>query len=403
MLALLPARLVTLCAPGGAIAGEGADPGGVALEKIGEFQNPTYVTFAPRHPRLLFVAERKGRIAVLRDGRPLPEPFLDISRQVTTKAIEQGLVGLAFPPDYARSRHFYVQYVDRNGDLRIDEYTSDTPTFAPASSRRPLLKIGQLAGYTNHNGGQLQFHGRYLYAGVGDGANPGDPLNLAGDRLSLRGKILRIDPRPAPGGKRPYRVPRSNPLVGLPGRDPIYSLGLRNPYRFSFQQVAHGPDRILIGDVGQSRFEEIDETTITTANGADFGWDAFEGSYLYDAACGALCPNAGTPDPGGTVPPIKMISHPSFCAVIGGYVMRDPALPFLRGRYVYGDYCSGGIRSLTPQLTPPVADDRSIGVKLPRAGLDFAALTSFGVDARHRLYVASGNGPVYRLVPGVRR
>ncbi|MFN8161612.1 MAG: PQQ-dependent sugar dehydrogenase [Solirubrobacterales bacterium] len=368
-----------------------------SLQRIGRFRNPTYVTSAPGFPGLLFVAERKGKVVVLRDGVRLPRPFLDITRQVTTEAIEQGLVGLAFSPDYARNGRFYVQYVDRAGDLRIDEFTRRTPTFAPTRTRRALLEVPQLDGYTNHNGGQLAFHGRYLYSGIGDGADPGDPFNLAQSLNSLRGKILRIDPRPAPDG-RPFRIPRSNPFVGRPGRDPIYSYGLRNPYRFSFQDVPGGPDRIVIADVGQHRFEEIDYTTLAAASGANFGWDAYEGAFLYDPACGALCPNSGTPDPGGTVFPIKQIKHPDFCAVIGGYVMDDPALPALRGRYVYGDYCSGRIRSLAPVPTPPATDDASIGVKLPNGPDGFPALTSMGLDAQKHLYLSSGNGPVYRLV-----
>lgn len=380
----------------------------VALQKIGTFENPNYVTAAPGFPRLLFVVERKGQIAVLRDGKALPESFLDISAQVTTEAVEQGLIGLAFPPDYARSRHFYVQYVDRAGDLRIDEYSRRTPVFTPASSRRTLLTIPQVNGYTNHNGGQLQFRGRLLYAGVGDGADPGDVLNLAQNLISLRGKILRFDPRPDAGG-RPFRIPRSNPFVGIPGRDLIFSYGLRNPYRFSFQRLAGRPDRMIIADVGQHRFEEIDETTVAGARGANFGWDIFEGPWPYSVAwppdnpCGEACPNSGTHDPGGTVPPIKTITHDDFCAVIGGAVMRDPALPSLRGRYVYGDYCSGKIRSLAPRLAPGVTDDKGIGVKLHTGPLGFPSLTSFGLDADHRLYATSGNGPVYRLVPRHRR
>ncbi len=383
----------------------GANAGtGVALEKVGTFQSPNYVTSAPGFPHLLFVVERKGRIAVLRDGKILPRPFLDISRQVTTEPDKQGLIGLAFPPDYAESHRFYVQYADRAGDLRIEEYSRRTPTFAPPSSQRTLLTIPGVDGYFNHNGGQLQFRGRYLYSAVGDGADPGDVYNFAQNLESLRGKILRLDPRPSKGGM-PFRVPRSNPFVGVPGLDLIYSYGLRNPFRFSFERVPHGPGRILIADVGQGRYEEINATTVAGARGANFGWDIFEGPWPYsavwppDAPCGDLCPNSGTPDPGGTVPPIKTLTHENFCAVIGGYVVRDPALPWLRGRYLYGDFCSGRIRSLVPVLTPPADDDSGIGAGLPSGPRGFPSLTSFGLDAENHIYVTSGNGPVYRLVP----
>ncbi len=189
--------------------------GAVALQQIGTFENPNYVTAAPGFPRLLFVVERKGQIAVLRDGKALPGSFLDIAAQVTTEAVEQGLIGLAFPPDYARSRHFYVQYVDRAGDLRIDEYSRRTPVFAPASSRRTLLTIPQVNGYTNHNGGQLQFRGRLLYAGVGDGADPGDVLNLAQNLISpaARSSASTLGPTPAAG---PFGSPARTPSSASP-------------------------------------------------------------------------------------------------------------------------------------------------------------------------------------------
>ena len=175
----------------------------------------------------------------------------------------------------------------------------------------------------NHNGGQLQFLGDLLYFGTGDGGSGGDPPNNAQNKESLLGKLLRIDPRPC--GGRPYSVPADNPFVGRPGRDEIYSYGLRNPFRFSFDTVTAGQPRIAIGDVGQNRFEELDYTTVGAASGANFGWDAFEGFAPYGEE------NSGTPDPGGTVKPIIAYTHSrdgGSCSIIGGYVVGDrrPAL-----------------------------------------------------------------------------
>lgn len=236
------------------------------MRKVASFQDPTYVTGAPGFPRLLFVTQRAGRVMVIERGRQRSRPFLDISARVKKAMTEQGLLGLAFPPDYRKSGRFYVQYTDRNDDLQIDEYRRSSATFARASSRRAVLKAPEPDGYTNHNGGQLLFRGRLLYSGIGDGMDPGDLFNYAQSLDNLRGKIIRINPRPSPSGK-PYGVPRSNPFVGRPGRDEIYSYGLRNPYRFSFQDMKGVADRLLVGDVGENRFEEIDYESVLYAWG----------------------------------------------------------------------------------------------------------------------------------------
>ena len=328
------------------------------------------------------------------NGRKQSRPFLDISARVKETASEQGLLGLAFPPDYRKSGRFYVQYTDQNDDDQIDEYRRSTPTFARASTRRAVITAPEPEGYANHNGGQLQFRGKYLYSGIGDGMDPGDLFNYAQSLDNLRGKIIRIDPRPGPGGT-PYRIPPGNPFVGKPGRDEIFSYGLRNPYRFSFQPVKKGPDRILIGDVGENRFEEIDYETLPFAWGGNFGWDAFEGDQPYD--CGLFCPNGDTPDPGNTLKPVLTYPHGPRCAVIGGYVVRDPALKRLRGRYLYSDYCGGRIRSFKPRLGG-AADDSSVGIRIP-PGPFGGLMTSFGEDTQHHIYTVTTNGPVYQLVP----
>ncbi|MDQ2629963.1 MAG: PQQ-dependent sugar dehydrogenase [Actinomycetota bacterium] len=348
---------------------------GVALKQIGSFDAPVYVTGAPGFPRILFVVEQPGRILALQGGRK--RTFLDI-RGLVSYGGEEGLLSVAFPPDYARSKRFYVYYTDNNGDIRVDEFRRRTATRASFGTRRPVIQIPHPVN-SNHNGGQLQFLDNLLYFATGDGGAGGDPPNNAQNKEVLLGKLLRIDPH-ASGG-RPYSVPSSNPFVGKAGRDEIYSYGLRNPFRFSFD-TTRGQPRIAIGDVGQDKFEELDYLTVGRANGANFGWDAFEGFSRYDG---------GSPDPGGTVKPIFTYGRSRGCTIIGGYVVRDKRLAGLRGRYVYADLCEGELRVLTPGLKR-ARGDRKLGLRVETP-------SSFGEDQRGRLYVASLEGPVYRLVP----
>lgn len=358
---------------------------GVALKQVGSFDAPTYVTGAPGFPSLLFVAEQQGTVAILSKGRKAQRPFLDIRGLVGYDGGERGLLSIAFPPDYARSRRLYVYYTDKQGSIRVDEFKRRSPTRAARGSRRSVIAIPHPVN-ANHNGGQLQFLENLLFLATGDGGSGGDPPNNAQNRESLLGKLLRIDPRPADG--RPYSVPADNPFAGRAGRDEIYSYGLRNPYRFSFDTVTAGQPRIAIADVGQNRFEELDYTTVSSANGANFGWDAFEGFAQYTDE------SSGTPDPGGTTKPIMAYDRGrdgGSCTIIGGYVVRDRRLPSLRGRYVYADFCAGRLRSLAPHLTRASADRK--------LGLSVNAPTSFGEDTRGRVYVSSQEGPVFRLVP----
>ncbi|MEZ5075894.1 MAG: PQQ-dependent sugar dehydrogenase [Solirubrobacterales bacterium] len=359
-----------------------AKRGRLALKQIGSFEQPVYVTGAPGFPKLLFVVEQRGRVIVLRNGRRVRRPFLDIGGLVSFEG-ERGLLSVAFPPDYRETRRFYVYYTDRAGSISVDEFRRRGPTRAAHGSRRPVIRIPH-AENSNHNGGQLQFLGSLLYLGTGDGGSGGDPPNNAQNLDSLLGKLLRIDPRPSKG--RSYTVPASNPFVGRPGRAEIYSYGLRNPFRFSFDEVTAQQPRITIGDVGQGRFEEIDYATVGRARGANFGWDAFEGFSPYTED------NGDTPDPGGTVKPILAYPHSrgGSCSVIGGYVVAKRSLRSLYKHYVYADLCEGELRSLVPHLRR-AGEDRKLG-------LTVESPASFGEDERHNLYVVSLNGPVYRLV-----
>jgi glucose/arabinose dehydrogenase len=347
--------------------GQRASGTGVALKRIGGFDLPVYVAGAPGFPQLLFVVEQGGTVRVLRGGHKLGRPFLEIGGLISSGG-ERGLLSIAFPPDYRQSRRFYVYYTDPQGDIRVDEFKRRSATRAARGSRRALVEIPHQAN-SNHNGGQLQFLGNLLYFGTGDGGSGGDPPNNAQDRRALLGKLLRIDPRRA--GARPE----------------IFSYGLRNPFRFSFDTVSATQPRIAIADVGQDSFEELDYTTVAAAHGANFGWDAFEGFAPYRGA------NSGTPDPGGTVKPIFAYPHSrgGSCTIIGGYVVRDRRLPGLRGRYLYADLCEGELRSLVPHLSR-ASGDRKLGLSVPSP-------TSFGEDTDGRVYVASLEGPVYRLVP----
>ena len=358
--------------------------GGAALKRIGDFESPTYVAGAPGYPKLLFVVEQPGRVEVMRGGHTLRRPFLDIRGLVGYDGGERGLLSIAFPPDYRSSGRLYVYYTDNSGNIRVDEFRRKGATRAARGSRRTVIEIPHPFN-SNHNGGQLQFLGNLLYFGTGDGGSAGDPPNNAQNTDSLLGKLLRIDPRPS--GGRPYSVPADNPFVGKPGRDEIYSYGLRNPFRFSFDTTTASQPRVAIADVGQNRFEELDYTTVKAARGANFGWDALEGFAPYTEE------NSGTADPGGTTKPILAYSHSrdgGSCAIVGGYVVHDRRLPALRGRYLYSDYCSGQLRSLAPHLRRAGAD-RPIGLRV-------ASPTSFGEDDRGRLYVCSQDGSVYRLV-----
>jgi len=357
--------------------------GRVALQRIGNFDNPTYVAGAPGFPKLLFVVEQPGRVRVLRGGHELRHPFLDISDLVDFGG-ERGLLSIAFPPDYRQSGAFYVYYTDRAGNIRVDEFQRAGATRARAGSRRSVIDIPHPVN-ANHNGGQLQFFDDLLYFGTGDGGSGGDPPNNAQNKDSLLGKLLRIDPRPS--GGRPYSIPADNPFVGKPGRDEIYSYGLRNPFRFSFNTTTAAQPRIAIGDVGQNRFEELDYATLAGASGANFGWDAFEGYHPYEEE------NSGTADPGGTTKPIMAYSHSrdgGSCTIIGGYVVGPGGPPSLRGRYLYADYCSGIVRSLVPHLRRAGGDRKT--------GLTVASPTSFGEDDRGRIYLCSQEGPVFRIV-----
>ena len=382
----------------------GSGEGALRLAPLGNFTRPVSVTAASGFPRLLFVVEQPGVVRVLHRGRLLPRPFLDIRAQTICGTDpdgcgEQGLLSIAFPSDYGKSRLFYAYFTGADGNNRVVELRRSRkhPARALPGSQRRVLFLPH-PNYGNHNGGGLAFHGpKELFITTGDGGLGGDPNNNAQNINSLLGKILRINPRRARNG-RPYRVPRSNPFVGRTGLDPIFSLGLRNPFRLSFE-VRRGADRILIGDVGQQRYEEINYVSLPVARGGNFGWDAYEGAAPYDCEP-SVCPLAGTPPRPGMLPPIFNYGHPAYaapegpsgCSVTSGIIVRDEDLTPLLGRALFADYCEGMIRSLIPRLTG--AQDQG------PTGLDLHAVTSFSDTPDGRVFVTSLDGGVFRIAPG---
>jgi glucose/arabinose dehydrogenase len=351
---------------------------GVRLVRIANFTLPVYVAAPTGDRRRLMVVEQSGRIMVVRGGRKLTRPFLDIRSRVAAGG-EQGLLSVAFPPDYARSGRFYVYYTARSAaDNRIVEFRRASADRADASSARVVLRMPNLE--PNHNGGGMVFGpDRLLYVGTGDGGGGDDQHGARGNAQDLGsplGKLLRIDPRE--GGGRPYRIPSSNPFVNRAGaRGEIYAYGLRNPWRFSFDRRTGD---LTIGDVGENAVEEIDFVRRGRARGANFGWRPFEGDRR----------NFDEPAPGARAPVITHTHAAGFCSITGGYVVRDASIPSLLGRYVYSDLCDGRIRAARLR-----AGRHTTGTPLEVPTVQ--TVTSFGEDARGRVYVTSHAGPVYRL------
>ena len=350
----------------------------VRLAQIGSFREPVYVAGAPADPGRIFIVERAGTVRLVLNGRSQNRPFLDITRLVKSADVEQGLLGLVFSPDYASSGLFYVYYTTASNNIRIVQYrrSAGNPNRADPASARVLLTIDHHR-YTNHNGGQLAF-GRDgdLYIGVGDGGSEGDPENNGQNTNVLLGKLLRI--RPSLNGT--YTVPVTNPFAGKAGkRREIWAFGLRNPWRFSFDRATGD---LIIGDVGQDLQEEIDFAAAGSGAGANYGWSIFEGRRRYKAGS---APHS--------ISPVLIAQHSSgYCAIIGGYVVRDRSLQGLYGRYLFGDNCRAQIESV--KLT------RGHASGLRPTGLNVSATSSFGEDALGHIYIASLDGPVYRLVRG---
>ena len=344
------------------------------LRPVGSFSAPIGVAVPLHEDRLVFVVERAGRVRVVRDGTVLTRPFIDISALVST-AGEGGLLSLSFAPRYWQTGRFVVVYTNLAGSLQIADYrrSASDPELADPLSARASLSIPHPT-FTNHYGGSSAFGpDGLLYVGTGDGGGGGDPFGNAQNLGSLLGKLLRIDPF----GGDPYAIPSGNPLVGIAGARPeLFAYGLRNPWRFAFDRVTGD---LVIGDVGQGEREEVDFVRAPVAGGLNFGWNVYEGSRVYGPGSA----------PGAVFPVFEYAHDGVVCSITGGLVVRDPALPALLGRYVYGDFCGGQIHSLALAL-PLATEDADTGLNVPQ-------LVSFGEDAGGCVYAVSLGGTVYRL------
>ena len=374
----LAARFALFVLPALALLAAGASSAGAAvryeLRAIGTFKEPMIVT-APRKSKRLFVVQRHGHIRLFNRGKRIKRPFLNISKQVRTD-YQRGLLSMAFAPGYSRNGRFYVMYVDRNDDVKLDEFRrmKGRPNRADPSSQRTVLNVGR--GGMFHHGGQLQFGpDGYLYMSTGVSDFPQWAQHLH----RLHGKILRIDPRRR--GDLPYTVPSDNPYVGAPDARPeIWASGLRNPWRFDFDPRTGG---MAIGDVGEVTAEEIDYIP-RGHKAANFGFPIYEGNEKMTSA----------PTPPGYVPPAISHSHgkpDNFCAVMGGFFVRDKSLKTLYRRYLYADMCTSSFHSAVIGKS---------GVARKRRLENFAILgpISFGEDSRGRVYTMGQTGPIFRIV-----
>lgn len=357
------------------------DPSQYSLTEVASnLARPIYLTNAGDGSNRLFVLEQAGRIMLIADGVVQDIPFLDIrnkvSQEILTSYSEQGLLGLTFHPDYAENGQFFVHYSDTGGDTVIARYrvSPDNPNTADPTSEEIIFTHPQ--PYRNHNGGQIEFGpDGYLYIALGDGGSQGDPQNNAQNPVSLLGKILRVD---VDSGS-PYGIPADNPIATVnPNLAPeIWAMGLRNPYRFSFDR-ARGD--LYIADVGQNQWEEINFQEAGSPGGQNYGWRIYEGNHRY----------TNEADPSGMIWPIAEYDHSNGCSVTGGYVYRGEALPALQGVYFYGDWCSGQIWATYPDAQGAW---QTIQFKTG-TGLSISA---FGEDDDGELYVLDYSGRVLKL------
>jgi len=343
--------------------------------------SPVFITHAGDSTNRLFVVQQGGRILSYSPGAPATALFMDITGKVVSGG-EQGLLGLAFAPDYAKSGLFYVYFTGQDGDIHIQEFRRSSANRANRASRRELVRI-EHSTYPNHNGGQLEFGpDGMLYIGDGDGGGGGDQHGAHGNGQNpgvLLGKLMRIDVTTRSNGL-PYGIPKDNPFVGQSGwRPEIWALGLRNPWRFSFDR-ANGD--LWIGDVGQNEWEEVDHLK-HGVGGINFGWNRYEGRHDFAK---------DTPLAGGKLRmPVAEYSHSEGCSITGGYVYRGPKISGLSGRYVYADYCSGKMWTLSTSGGSPT----DVSSVVQDAGAK--SITSFGESGSGILYVCSAEGTIYRF------
>ncbi len=358
--------------------GSGDPTSGLVLEEVvAGLTAPVFVTHIPGDGRL-FVVEQSGRVQIVDNGQLLGTPFLDIENLVRFQG-EQGLLSMAFHPDYAANGFVYVYYTDLGGSSRVVRYTA-AGNAVDVNSALTIMTIAQPFG--NHNGGQLAFGpDNMLFVALGDGGSGGDPMGHGQNTATVLGSILRIDvDNPDPGME--YGIPLDNPFAGSPtAAGEIWIYGVRNPWRFSFDAT----DGLLyVADVGQSSFEEV---TVVDANagGLNFGWNVMEGMS---------CFNAGSCDMTELTLPILQYNNTGFggsCSITGGYVYRGSVMADLQGHYFYSDFCGGFLRSFRVENGEPVGEQDW--------GISMAGVTSFGQDSSGELYMMVEGGTVYRIGP----
>ncbi len=340
-------------------------------------QAPTFLASPPGGTDI-YVVEQPGRIRKLVSGVP-QAPVLDISARVSSGG-ERGMLSLAFDPQFATNGNVFVYFTDPNGDIAIERFTLPVTgaAQAPLGSESTAVRVLTISHRTfaNHNGGQLQFGSDgMLYVGTGDGGGGGDPLGSGQGLDTFLGKILRIDV-----SSLPYKVPPDNPFSGQAGkRAEIWAYGLRNPWRFSFDNATRS---LYIADVGQDNREEVNVVAAGAA-GLNYGWNVWEGSACYPS--GTAC------NPAGITMPLIDYDHGDGCSITGGYVYRGSALPEIAGRYFYSDFCNGWLRSFF------VANGAAIE-RIDWGVTPVGNIQSFGVDSTNELYALTSAGGVYRLV-----
>ncbi len=350
---------------------------------------PVFAT-APAGDSRLFILEQQGRIRILQNGTLLATPFLDIHAKIPNVSgnDERGLLGLAFHPNYATNGYFYVYYIDLSSNSVVMRYhVSGNPNIADTTSAFQIIHINQ--PYTNHKGGTLLFgpNDGYLYLGLGDGGSEGDPLGNGQNTGTLLSKIIRID---VDHGS-PYSIPPDNPFVG-PGNplDEIWDIGLRNPYRWSFDRATGD---MWIGDVGQNSWEEIDFEAAHGHGGFNYGWSIMEGDHCYN-------PPSNCNETGLTLP-IYEYDHGQGCAITGGYVYRGNAIPSLRGTYFFADFCSAQIWSFRYDGSSISEFTNRTAELAPGGGLSITNIAGFGEDGQGEMYIVDrgtgSNGEVYKI------
>ena len=348
-------------------------------QQVSGFQHPVHIANAKDGSNRLFVVEQAGLIKIVQKGKVLPKPFLDISDRVSSIG-ERGLLSVAFPSDYARKKHFYVYYTDKAGDITVARYRAKGNVANP-QSEQIVLKVNHPVN-ANHNGGQLAFGADgFLYVGTGDGGGGGDPANNAQNPNSLLGKMLRINVE-SPHTKT-YTIPKTNPFVKAKDpsdrfRDEIWALGLRNPWRFSFDRKTHD---LYIGDVGQNTYEEVDFQPAKSTGGQNYGWNIREGKHPF---------NGSSASTAKFVSPVAEYDHSQGASITGGIVYRGIANPRLQGLYVYGDFTNGKLWGF--RKTPTGGRNKLL--------LDTThAISTFGEDEQGNLYVADySEGSFYKII-----